>query len=467
MSEAAGQLRFDHSDVVTQADRRVAGRNARRGLPRARHAEYTRAPDRDPLGIIDRQNAVRAPELVPLRIQRMAESPFAFYRGTAAVQAADLARGPRTGRRVVTSGDAHLSNFGFFASPSRDIVFDLNDFDEAAFAPWEWDVKRLLTSVVIASQANGFEDADVRSATLTAARAYRLGLEHDLSLGAVERYYLRAEAARPAAFGPEAVQAVNRTMKRARGRTSAREFARIMEIGEDGSHRLREQPPTLTHVEAENEAQLTELVDLYRTTVAPDIALLLSQYTPTDLAVRVVGVGSVGTRCFIVVLTGPSGEPLVLQVKEARRSVFHEFGGLSFHPASALDPELARTHHGYRVVSYQRILQAASDPFLGYLNIGGRSFYVRQFRDMNASIEIAELGIRAFSDYAQACAHQLARAHAQSPEAAFVAGYLGNGTTFDEAATEWSLAYAEQSLDDYRAFRAAVAAGRFSTASPA
>ncbi len=385
MSETAGRLRFDHSDVVTQADRRAAGRSARRSLPRASHAEYTPAPDRDPLGIIDRQNAVRVPELVPLRMRRMEESPFAFYRGTAALQAADLAHGAHTGRRVVTSGDAHLANFGLFASPSRDIVFDLNDFDEAAFAPWEWDVKRLLTSVVIAAQSNEFEETDVRAATLEAARGYRRGLDSFLSLGALERYYVRAEAADRFPVGPEGADVVNRTIERARKRTSAREFARIMELGDDGTHRLREQPPTLTHVDADYETRLTELVDLYRATVAPDISLLLSQYTPTDVAFRVVGVGSVGTRCFIIVLTGPSGEPLVLQVKEARRSVFHEFGGLSFHPASALDRELARTHHGYRVVSYQRILQAASDPFLGYLNDDGHSFYVRQFRDMNAS----------------------------------------------------------------------------------
>ncbi|NYD66403.1 DUF2252 domain-containing protein [Agromyces atrinae] len=458
---AAGTLRLDHAHVTTHDERDAAGRAARADLTRSSHARYSPAPERDPLGILEQQHRERLPDLVPLRVARMAASPFAFYRGTAALQAADFANEPNTGHFVVSCGDAHISNFGMFSAPNRSLVFDLNDFDEAAFGPWEWDVKRLVTSVVIAARSKGYSPEAARADALGAARGYREFLRGALKRDPVSRYYLRAEVHGGRAFGSATQKAVRQVEKAAAKRTSARAFAKITEVADDGSMHIIEAPPTLTHVSAELEERLSELVDEYRRTVSPDIALLLSQYTATDVARRVVGVGSVGTRCFIVVFTGPNGEPLILQVKQATESVLHEFGGLPPHASAALDPELSALHHGYRVVSNQRILQAASDPFLGYLTVAGRGFYVRQFRDGNASFDIETLKAEPFTDYVTSCGAMLARAHAQSPEAAFIAGYLGGGTAFDEAVVEWAFAYADQSLADYEAFRTAIDAGRF------
>ena len=394
----------------------------------------------------------------------MLQSPFAFYRGTAAIQAADLAADQATGFDVVLCGDAHIANFGIYASPQRTLVFDLNDFDEAASGPWEWDVKRLVTSVVIAARDNGFSAADIRTRGADGCRGLPVVAALDARLGAIDRYYLHAEVRKDTGrFGPSTQRLINKAIKAAENRTSENVVKKIMTRSDDGSLQIVEDRPDPHAHRAEIEAQLTEIFRRYRASVAPDVALLLSQYTVTDAVRRVVGVGSVGTRCYIAVLTGPVGEPLVLQFKEASRSVVHEFGDVPIDPAPGVDPELVESNHGYRVIANQRILQAVSDPFLGYLKGDlGRSFYVRQFRDRNVSFDIGSShAARSSRDYVNACASLLARAHAQSPTAASISGYLGTSDTFDEAVVEWAHAYADRSYADFVMLRDAVETGSF------
>ncbi|KQX06646.1 MULTISPECIES: DUF2252 domain-containing protein [unclassified Leifsonia] len=463
MSDTTGRLRFDHDEVTRHDELYADGRSRRAVLPRREQASMAENPDRDPLDILERQHHPRLPDLIPLRVHRMLQSPFAFYRGTAAIQVADLAHEPNTGLNVVLCGDAHISNFGIYASPQRTLVFDLNDFDEAASGPWEWDVKRLITSIVIAGRENGYARSEIRRAALTGAAAYRIALRAALELGAIDRYFLHAEVkAGTSRFGPETQKIIDKAVRAARNRTSARVVEKIMTRADDGSLQIVEDRPTLMHIEPELEARLTEIFDAYRASVAPDVALLLSQYTVTDAVRRVVGVGSVGTRCYIAVLTGPRGEPLVLQFKEAARSVVHEFGEAPIDPAPGIDPAMIATEHGFRVIANQRILQAVSDPFLGYLaGEEGRSFYVRQFRDRNVSFDIAALSPGQFVDYADACASLLARAHSQSPAAASISGYLGTGDVFDKAVVAWADEYADRSFADFELLRDAVDSGRF------
>jgi uncharacterized protein (DUF2252 family) len=457
------RLQREHAPILSQNEAVAEGKAARTVLPRERHAHYDDNGRRDPLEILAEQNATRVPELVPLRMGRMLESPFTFYRGTAGIMAADLARGVDTGIRVVSCGDAHLSNFGLFASPQRNVVFDLNDFDEAADAPWEWDVKRLVTSVVIGGRASGFDEDECRKAATASARAYRAGLQGMMAMTALERYYFRIDSdeAHPE-LDSAAQRVVDRAVRQARRRTSDAYVEKISELAGDGTRLIIENPPVLTHVPEATETEIEQLFERYRKTVSSDVALLLSQFTLTDLARRVVGVGSVGTRCYILILTGPQRESLVLQVKEAQPSVLESYGGIdSAYPggAKAAHAEAEGPQEGFRVVANQRILQAVSDSFLGYLRANGRDYYVRQFRDMKGSIDVSKLDFSSYVSYVRACATLLARAHAQSADAPKVAGYLGKSKAFDSAVVDWSFAYAERSLADYERFTAAVAAG--------
>jgi uncharacterized protein (DUF2252 family) len=465
MDKVPGRLRFDHANPIAQDELSEAGRTARKDVPRAAHADYAPHADRDPLGILEQQHANRLPDLVPLRVQRMLANPFAFYRGTAAIQAADLAGEPITGQYVTICGDAHLANFGLFASPQRSIVFDLNDFDEAAFGPWEWDLKRFVTSVVIAAQHNGYSADRVETAALEAAASYRIGLRQFLELSVLDRYYLRGDVTRATGTRkPSSQKIVDRALKAAERRTSARVVRKITVRAPDGRLEIVEDPPVLTHVTDIAEEFVNEVVLRYESTVSPDIALLLSKYRLADVARRVVGVGSVGTRCFIGIAVGPNDEALVLQVKEANRSVVNEFGKIETIVAPALSGRAGPDEHGFRVTASQRILQSVTDPFLGHVTIGGFSYYVRQFRDRNVSFDLDSLEPRPFMDYVDACGTALARAHAQSPSAPFIGGYLGTGVSFDSAIAQWALAYAEQSLADYHELQDAVKAGRFEAA---
>lgn len=433
------------------------GRAIRRSAPRSSLARLVPAA-RPATEILVEQNRNRLPDLVPLRFARMLTDPFSFYRGSAAVMAADHAASPSSGIEVMGGGDAHLSNFGMYASPQRTLVFDLNDFDEAAVAPAEWDVKRLVTSAIVGGRHAGYPEKVVGRIATAVANRYHEGLHAMLEMNVLDRYYLRLEPQRYVEQVSGSLAAViEATSRAARKRTSARVFQRIMETGPDGDLRLRENPPLLQHLAVDDEATLAEAFREYLTTVPADVAVLLSHFQLTDIALRVVGVGSVGTRSYLLILTGPDGTPLILQVKEANRSVTDEYG--QWPQPAALSGAVDSLGQGARVVAGQRILQAMSDVFLGTLRIGGRDFYVRQFQDMKGSVVTEGMAPQAFGQYVRACALSLARAHAQSANAAVLRGYAGRGDSVGSAIVEWSYSYAEKVIDDFNQLRAAAKAG--------
>ena len=451
MSDSAGiPFAETWTHPPTVADRAEEGRRTRQRVARSALSRLT-VGERDPLGILDRQNRTRVPELVPLRTERMSASPFAFYRGTAAIQAADMAGDPHTGILVPSCGDAHVANFGFYASPQRSLVFDLNDFDEAAWAPWEWDLKRLVTSVVIGGQATSRDESIVRGATLAAVRTYARAMAAYAKSSPLTRFFEHFEAGAAAASADRASRAVvEEAIRDAQKRTAERAMKRITETDAGGRIVFVEQPPTMFHVDADAQGRLRENMRLYRDTVSIDIRMLLTHYTVSDIAMRVVGVGSVGTRCGLVVLQDGDDNALLLQAKEAGQSVLVEYGGIE--QPDAFTAHVAQFGEGGRVVALQRILQAVSDPFLGHLQAHAADFYVRQFHDMKGGIEAETLEDRPFRAYAEACAATLARAHAQSPNAAIIAGYIGNGRVVGESLLEWAYAYAALSKQDFDAF---------------
>lgn len=411
------------------------------------------------MGILDAQDAVRVPELVPIRTQRMSESAFAFYRGTAALMAADLARGTSTDLSVGSCGDAHVSNFGLYASPQRTLVFDLNDFDEAAWSPWEWDVKRLVTSIVIAGQSVSRDERVVTDAALTAVRTYAASLRAGVLRSPLDRYYDRfdANAAAKAEEGG-AAKAIRAAIKDATKRTGERAVRKLTERTESGRVRFVEAAPTMTHVDPELIRRVEGLFEAYLRSAHTDIRVLLAHYSVVDIAVRVVGVGSVGTRCFVIALQDADDHVILLQAKEAGPSVLIEHGAIAQPPG--VREYFDEVADGGRVVAMQRVLQSVSDPFLGHFvnrhTLDGRirSFYIRQFHDMKGGFEVDTLEDDAFRWYAQACAATLARAHGQSPRAATVSGYVGTGRAAGEAILEWAHAYADLSRADWELFRA-------------
>ncbi|MFD1825001.1 MULTISPECIES: DUF2252 domain-containing protein [Mumia] len=441
------------------ADERDAGRAARKVMPRRTHGEIS-SYDRDPVALLDSQNAHRIADLVPVRWGRMLQSPFAFYRGSAALMAADLATGPSTGMQVVACGDAHLANFGLYASPERRIVFDLNDFDEASNAPWEWDVKRLAASVVVAGRDLGFDDATTTRAATGVAAEYRSRLAELFARSALERYYASIDTTwLDEHMADHGRGLLRKTLKKARRRTSEHVLHSLTTTDESGRTRIVDDPPLVRHPPVEAAALAEDVLAEYAKVLRSDIAMLVGQFALVDVAMRVVGVGSVGTQAYIALLEGPGGPPLFLQVKEASESVLASYGGIpAVPPAGTQLP--ADAGEGARVVGAQRILQAVSDPFLGWFAGPRRSFYVRQLRDMKGSIDLAALTASELVNYGRLCASQLARAHAQSPTAAFVAGYLGSSESFDEAIARWAVAYADQVERDHAALEAAADAGR-------
>ena len=449
-------------DLEVPAEDVARGKAIRKAAPRRALAQLTPSP-RSATEILVAQNAGRVRELVPLRFARMLTDPFSFYRGSAAVMAADLAASPSTGIEVMCCGDAHVSNFGMYAAPHRSIVFDLNDFDEAAVAPAEWDVKRLITSAIIGGRHADYPAKAIRTCVEQALVTYQTALEATLDMDVLSRYYLRLE---PEHYTGEVSKGmlgvIQRTTARARQSTSERVFKKIMETAPDGTLRLREAPPVLQHVDEEVEAPLLEAVEEYLAAVPADIALLLSHFRITDVALRVVGVGSVGTRCYLVILVGPDSTPLILQIKEATRSVLDEFGG--WPQPGSLTAAVEAKGHGVRVVDGQQILQAMSDIFLGTTRKDGRDYYVRQFHDMKGTVETEGMSPATFGEYVSACAALLARAHSQSANASILRGYVGTSDAVHCAVAEWSYAYAEKSLDDFHQLGAAAAAGHIEVA---
>ncbi len=435
-------------------------------MPRRAH-DALRLPDRDPVAVLEAQNATRVPALVPVRMGRMLQSPFTFYRGSAAVMAHDLATSPVTGTMVVCCGDAHISNFGVFASPERKLIFDLNDFDEAAVAPWEWDLKRLTTSVVLAGRDAGKSDDQARDAATAAARSYRETLARLVRMTALERFYFTVSAADVEAAAGHANRAVvSKTARKAMRRTSDQVLSRLTVQARDGERRIVPDPPILVPAEDKPTRRLAaDAIRRYRQTAREDVIVLLDKFRMTDVAMRVVGVGSVGTRCFIALLVGPSGEPLFVQAKEALPSSLETHGGIA-QPVVPGAARRSRPSQGRRVVAYQRVLQSHSDPFLGWLTglrlpTGQRTdFYFRQFRDMKGAPDLGRLTADQIEAFGGLCASLLARAHSQSPGGMEVAGYLGRSPVSDEAVGRWSLAYADVVERDYAELSDAARTGR-------
>ena len=445
-------------DLEVPSEDVARGKALRKTASRRALAQLTPSP-RTATEILVSQNADRLRELVPLRFARMLADPFAFYRGSAAVMAADLAANPSTGIEIMCCGDAHVSNFGMYAAPDRSIVFDLNDFDEAAVAPAEWDLKRLITSAIVGGRHAGYPSNAIRRYVEEALVGYQTSLQAMLeNMDVMDRYYLRVEPERYVGKVSKGLLGViQKTTARARTRTSAQVFKQIMKIGPDGTPRLREQPPVLQHVDEEIEAPLVEAVQEYLAAVPADVALLLSHFRPTDLALRVVGVGSVGTRCYLVILVGPNGTPLILQIKEANRSVLEEYGG--WRQPAPMTAAIEAKGQGVRVTDGQQILQAMSDVFLGTTRKDGRDYYIRQFHDMKGTVETEGMSASTFGEYVSACAVLLARAHSQSANASILRGYVGTSNAAHDAVAEWCYVYADKSLDDFHQLHAAAKAG--------
>ncbi|MGA4842407.1 DUF2252 domain-containing protein [Streptomyces sp. G45] len=438
--------------MSTPAERAQRGKAARKRAPRSSHGAWIPSADRpDPVAVLERQATDRVHDLVPIRYARMAASPLAFLRGAAAVMAGDLAAQRHTGLTVQLCGDAHLLNFGVFASPERRLLFDLNDFDETYPGPFEWDVKRLAASVAVAARERGLGDDKARGAALAAATAYRKRMRRLARLGELDVWYERVE--------PDGLLSLIRSdrdreraaarLDRARRRTSLQALGKLTEVV-DGRRRIVHDPPLLEPAGAPDTAALRKIFGDYRSTLAEERRLLLDRYRFVDAARKVVGVGSVGTRCFVVLLTGrDAGDPLFLQIKEAVRSVLEEHL-----------PSGPYVHPGHRVVSGQRLLQAAGDIFLGWMTgPQGRAYYWRQLRDMKGSVDLGDLGPAGLVDYARLCGTALARAHARSGDRIAIAAYLGGGDTFDQATADFAMRYASQNERDHKALTAAIAAG--------
>ncbi|GFE26255.1 DUF2252 domain-containing protein [Streptomyces nigrescens] len=452
----------------TAQERAEQGRALRSEVPRSRHAEFEPTASRaDPVDLIERQSAVRVPELVPIRYGRMLESPFRFYRGAAAIMAADLATTPSTGLRTQLCGDAHLLNFRLLASPERHLMFDINDFDETLPGPWEWDVKRLAASFAIAGRGNGFSES-VRAGIVRAACAsYRDRMRQYADQRTLEVWYAHADMADIQAeeaqeLGSRGRAGLSRIIAEARTHDTVQAFRKLTRKS-GGQVRFAADPPLivplddlLPDVERDQlEEQLRGLIQGYAGSLRSDHRRLLEQYRVVDVARKVVGVGSVGTRCWIVLLLGKDADdPLLLQAKEADDSVLAPYAGPSLH-----------TNQGERVVAGQRLMQAASDIFLGWERATGidgrqRDFYVRQLRDWKGIMPadmMVPVGMRRF---AVRCGATLARAHARSGDRIAIAAYLGRGTPFDEALARFAERYADQNERDHQALQEAVREGR-------
>ena len=423
----------------------------------------------DPLDLLEAQAKTRVPELVPIRYGRMLVSPFTFYRGAAKIMAADLATTPNSGLQVQCCGDAHLSNFGLFASPERRLVFDINDFDETLPGPWEWDVKRLAVSMLVAAQDNGYSARQQEQIVLQTVERYRATMREFAAASNLVVWYAHLDVetvmARYASqFQRRAVKRTEKTIAKARTRDSMSALAKLTQVGDGGRPEIVDQSPLIVPIrrlvsgrsQEEMLDELRTLMRIYRDTLEHDRRMLLEQFELVDFARKVVGVGSVGTRAWIGLLFGRDNtDPLFLQMKEAEASVLEEYLG-----------ESEFDNHGQRVVAGQRLMQATSDIFLGWvhqpkgLDGQARDFYGRQLRDWKGSAEIEQMVPEGMGVYGELCGWTLARAHARSGDRIAIASYLGNGNTFDRAVLEFSKAYAEQNQRDYQRLADAAASGR-------
>ena len=461
----------DAGVALSPAERTARGKAARTAVPRSSHATFPQRTDRpDPVALLESQAATRLPQLVPIRYGRMLASPFAFYRGAALLMADDLSHTPVSGLAVQACGDAHLSNFGAFGTPERNLVFDINDFDETTPGPWEWDLKRLATSFEIAARDRGFTDEVRRTAVQTVTASYRGAMASFATMSNLDVWYARfdlaafLETVRASGQGkPKAIKQAEKGLAKARTRTSMQAFDKLTtEV--DGKRRIASDPPLVMRLEdmanfADTEISvddvLANLLKAYRRTLQGDRRHLLEEYQFVDLALKVVGVGSVGTRAWILLMLGrDSDDPLFLQAKEAQASVLEPYVGRS-----------AFKSHAERVVNGQRLMQSASDIFLGWERVNGadgvpRDYYLRQLRDWKASADIATMSPEILGLYAQMCGWTLAKAHARSGDRIAIASYCGTGPTLDRAIATFAEAYADQNERDHAALAAAVDSGR-------
>jgi uncharacterized protein (DUF2252 family) len=451
-------------EVLTPDEWRSRGRERRRVTARSSHAEWAPPQDRpDPISTLEEQAKTRVADLIPIRYGRMAASPFAYFRGAAAPMAWDLAHTPTTDIRVQACGDAHLLNFGMFAAPDRRLVFDVNDFDETLPAPFDWDVKRLAASFAVAARDNGFPDRAAHSAARLAVRSYRTEMANYAGMRFLKVWYSRIDVDEVSrlydALQPkEAVRRRHRDIAKAQRRTSLKAFLKMCDQVE-GQYRIRPAHPVIVRFPIERYPgileELRHAIALYQETLEEDRREVLRRYYFGDFARKVVGVGSVGTEAFVMLLLGDrDDEPLFLQLKEAQQSVLAPFAG-----------ESAYKHQGERVVRGQRLTQATADPFLGWTSGIGTSgtavkdYYVRQLRDMKGSMSVPLMDPNQLNYYGRLCGWALARAHARTGRATLISGYLGTNEDFDQAIADFAVAYANQNEQDYRRLLEAISAG--------
>ena len=454
---------FAFGTYRTPDERRAIGKSARSAVPRKAQGIWQPSEHRpDPIALLEDQEQSRVQALLPLRHERMGASAFTFYRGTAIIMASDLGAQPSSGLQVQLCGDAHLSNFGLFAAPDRVPVFDVNDFDETNPGPFEWDVKRLATSFVLAARDNGFPDDVIADAARTSAQHYRISMAEYAAKKEIDIWYDRVDPSTLEAWaqrssGKAAEKAVRRTVAKAQARTAWTAVRKLTQVV-DGRRQFVNDPPLVVRVPEGSMAHslVLEAMPGYLDTLAPDRRSLLERYEIIDIGHKVVGVGSVGLLALVLLLEGRDADDiLVLQVKQAQHSVLEPYTAASTY-----------AQMGERVVEGQRLMQAASDSFLGWaMGTYGRHYYVRQLRDMKWSPDPSAFAPAGLNSYAELCGHTLARAHARTGDAIAISTYLGRGTAFDEAIRDFSLAYAGQVSEDFAAFTDAVASGRLANAS--
>lgn len=442
----------------SRAERRAYGKSCRQKTPRsAQRAWKAPADRRDPLTVLAESARGRLPELLPTRYARMAASPFTYFRGAALAMANDLARTPVTGLWSQLCGDAHCGNFGGFATPEGNVIFDVNDFDETLPGPWEWDLKRLATSLVLAAQSNGLRARDGRQAALSALGAYRARMQNYTEMTTLEVWADRIDAAAVVAItaASDARRARRRLTDGVRPHSVQHRYYKLTAVV-DGRRRIVDEPPKVFHPTGELAAafgDVEQLLHAYRSGLRDDARTLLERYRLADWVVKVVGVGSVGTRCAAALFLADADDPLILQLKEATASVLEAFVGKSGY-----------ANHGERVVAGQRLMQSASDAFLGWTGDDQRSYYVRQLRVLRGAPEIDALDAAELTAYAGWCGRALAASHARAGDPNPIAGYLGSSDAFDRAVADFAVAYADQTVQDYARFSDAVKSGRIPTA---
>jgi len=438
----------------TIEERMATGKVLRERVSRRSHAKWQRPPNRpDPIELLKKADRGRLPNLLPIRYGRMRQSPFAFYRGAAALMAADLAATPATGLRVQACGDCHVSNFGGFGSPERRLVFDITDFDETLPAPWEWDVKRLAASIVLAGRQRGVRERHCADAARLAVESYRKHMREYAMMRVLDAWYshLGAEIFIEQATSVAARSRWEQLENKAKLETAEHVFPKLTDI-KDGRFRIKDHKPLVYHPRdySKRAKKVKEIFHRYRQTLSGDRRVILDRYQIVDVARKVVGVGSVGTRCAAILLMAGENDPLFLQFKEALPSVLEPYAGKSRY-----------SNHGERVVTGQRMLQSASDVLLGWTRDDeGRDYYFRQLRDMKMTIELEDLPNEDWIEYVDICGWALARAHARTGDAARIAGYLGKSDAFDVAIEKFAIAYADQTERDHAALVKAIKAGR-------